>query len=254
MDIEKSLALNKREVISLVGAGGKTTVMFALGRAFSASRAGIVLTTTTKIWSPAPSPSYKVLLADHLSDIRKLVEQNVPRCSSIVLGCRILENGKLQGIPPEWVGPVWCLESVSTIIIEADGAAGRPLKAPRPGEPVWAPQTTVALPIVGVDALGAPLDEENVFRSEIAADILRQPAGIAVTDPMVVRLMAEVLKTRPEGARVVPLINKVDLPGGLEKGRRLAQTLLKAPEIGADRVILAEARSDDIVREVVERA
>jgi probable selenium-dependent hydroxylase accessory protein YqeC len=249
--LEGARGLKEREVISLVGAGGKTTLMFALGRELSARRKGVVLTTTTKIRVPAPSPLFTLLLADDAAELKRSVEQNMPRSPSLLVAHRTLDDGKLQGIPPEWVEVLRSMESVSAILIEADGAAGRPLKAPRVGEPVWAADTTLAIPVIGIDALGARFDEEHVFRSKIARQVLNEPEGATVTEEMICRLTAELLKNRPAASRVIPFINKVDLPAGLEKARGLAQALLKNEAIGPDRVVLSHAQSTDIIREII---
>jgi CTP:molybdopterin cytidylyltransferase MocA len=63
--------------------------------------------------------------------------------------------------------------------------------------------------------MGRPLDEEPVFRSAIASRLLNLPIGSMVTEEVIVRLMKELMKSRPVDARVVPLINKVDIPGVL---------------------------------------
>ena len=111
------------------------------------------------------------------------------------------------------------MNGVSAIINEADGAAGRPLKAPRDGEPVIPNNTTLLVPLVGIDAAGCPLDEEWVFRSAIASRLLDLPMGSPVTEEAIVRLVLESVKGGPAGARIVPMINKVDIPGGLEKAK-----------------------------------
>src|SRR3990172_2004095 len=48
-----ALGLKKREVISLTGAGGKTTLMFRLAKELSLKGKRVVTTTTTKILEPA---------------------------------------------------------------------------------------------------------------------------------------------------------------------------------------------------------
>ena len=57
MTLAEAFSIGEREVISLVGAGGKTTLLYALGRELSALRCGVILTTTTKIFEPEPSRS-----------------------------------------------------------------------------------------------------------------------------------------------------------------------------------------------------
>ena len=50
----EALGLQAREVISLVGAGGKTTLMFRLAKELLLSGKRVVTTTTTKILEPTP--------------------------------------------------------------------------------------------------------------------------------------------------------------------------------------------------------
>ncbi len=251
MTAEESLSLQGREVISLIGGGGKTTLMFALGRELSSSRKGILLTTTTKIWEPAPSSSFALCLTDELSPMGKWVQENLNSYPFLLVACRRMDDGKLQGIPPQWVHSLHSINGLSTILVEADGAAGRSLKAPREGEPVWPPDTTLALPVIGIDAVGCPLDERHVFRSRIAMEILRKAEGTQVTEEMIAQLISESLKSKPEIARVIPFINKTDLPGGPEKGRSLAQTLLRSQRLKCERVILSQAQSPSIINDII---
>ena len=57
----EALALGSRELISLVGAGGKTTLMFALAEELRILNRRVVTTTTTKIVPPAPEESPRLL-------------------------------------------------------------------------------------------------------------------------------------------------------------------------------------------------
>src|SRR4030043_2196231 len=50
--LEESLGLKAKELISLVGAGGKTTLMFRLAKELVAGGKKVVTTTTTKILEP----------------------------------------------------------------------------------------------------------------------------------------------------------------------------------------------------------
>ena len=254
MTPEEAFSLREREVISLIGGGGKTTLMFALGRELSIRRKGILLTTTTKIWDPKPSDEFALFLSTRLARIKEWIKENLDRYRYLLVARDKLDNGKLQGIPPSWSSELFSIPGVSFMIIEADGAAGRPLKAPREGEPVTPVETTLLIPLVGIDALGKPLHEDYVFRSRIAAEILKEKEGIEIKEAMIGRLLAAILKNKPGGARVVPFINKVDLPDGLKKGRSLARSLLESifPEI--ERVILGQAREAPSAREIVFRS
>lgn len=251
MTLTDAFSIREREVISLVGAGGKTSLMFALGNELSTKRKGTLLTTTTKIWEPAPSPSFALFLSEQISEMKKWVLKNLGQYPYLVIARKKMDDGKLQGILPEWGEELLSLADVSSIIVEADGAAGRSFKAPREGEPVLPNNTTLLVPVVGIDVLGRPLDEQYVFRSQIAARILNAALGTTVTEEMITRLLAEIIKPRPEASRVIPFINKVDLPGRLEKARGLAVHLLETEGAKFERVVLGQARYSPVVEEII---
>ena len=253
MTFEEALCLKDREVISLVGGGGKTTLMFALGRELSAGRRGVLLTTTTKIWDPGPSPEFTLFLSKDLGEIKEWVKRNVKADRFLLIAQEKLETGKLQGIPASWPSELRSIPGISHIIVEADGAAGRSLKAPREGEPVLPPNTTLLVPVVGIDALGSPLNEQHVFRAKIAMEILNKPEGTIVNEEMIGSLLVATLKNRPERARIVPFINKVDLPGGPEKGRCLARALFESIPAKIERIVLGQASKSYPVKEIVSR-
>ena len=250
MTIKEAFSLKDREVISLVGGGGKTTLMFTLGEELSSGRNGVLLTTTTKIWEPAPSPSFALFLSEKFSEMKRWVVDNLQKYSYLVIAQKKLTDGKLQGIVPQWVEELDSLPGVSFVLVEGDGAAGRSLKAPREGEPVVPLNTSLLIPVVGIDALGCPLEEKHVFRSEIAARVLNMALGSTVTEAMIARLIEEIIKVRPPNAQVMPFINKVDLPGGLEKARKLASHLQRIEGVKIERVILGQAQGHPIVKEI----
>lgn len=251
MTLREAFSIGTRESISLVGGGGKTALLYALGRELSALGCGIILTTTTKILEPAPSPFLLQFLSNELDDIKKWVAENLNRHRALLIARSRLPDGKLEGIFPAWAEELFSMDGVSAIVNEADGSAGRPLKAPRDGEPVIPKNTTLLVPLIGIDGMGCPLGEERVFRSAIASRLLNLPMGSTVTEEAIVRLVMESIKGGPAGARVVPLINKVDLPGGLEKAQKLARYLLAADPPRIRRVVLGQLQQLPAVKEVV---
>jgi probable selenium-dependent hydroxylase accessory protein YqeC len=164
-----------------------------------------------------------------------------------------LANGKLDGIPPGWVEEILQIPGITCILVEADGAKGHSLKAPREGEPVVPLNTTLLVPVVGIDALGCPLDENYVFRSKLAMEILQEPEGAILNEELITRLLAATMKGRPKGARVIPFINKIDSPNDLEKSRKLGQALLNIPGQEIKRVVLGRAQKAPIVKGVISR-
>ncbi len=253
MTLAEAFQLKDREVISLVGGGGKTTLMFSWGREMAECRRGVILTTTTKIWEPQPSADFLSFLSQDFSILRECILGHLSFSSCLLVARAKMASGKLDGIPPEWVEEIVQIPGVTCILVEADGAKGHSLKAPRAGEPVVPSNTTLLVPVVGIDALGCPLDENHVFRWKLAMEILQEPEGTALNEERIARLLAALLKGRPEKAQVIPFINKIDSPNDLERGRKLGRVLFQIPGHEIRRVVLGQAQKVPVVKEVIYR-
>jgi molybdenum cofactor cytidylyltransferase len=114
--------------------------------------------------------------------------------------------------------------------------------------------STLVVPVIGLDVLGQPLDPHHVHRPELVASL----AGAALGDPVTPAMLAAVLahpegggKAVPQGARLVPFLNKADDAQTLAKARTVASLLLAYPVI--DSVLIGTARDADPVHEVWNR-
>jgi len=68
--------------------------------------------------------------------------------------------------------------------------------------------------MVGIDAVGCRLTEEDVFRPEIVSKLLGLPLGEVISAEAIAFLITHsqgIIKGSPTQARIVPFINKVDL-------------------------------------------
>jgi probable selenium-dependent hydroxylase accessory protein YqeC len=255
MRLKEALDIKPGEVISLVGGGGKTTLMFALARELASDNSCVLTTTTTKIFEPLPSQTPFLLLEAEEEKMVKTLVQNMDRYRHITLARERLLSGKLEGISPDLVVRLARLELVSCIVVEADGANQRSLKAPNPTEPVIPNNTSLLIPVVGVDAVGCRLTEENVFRSEIASELIGLPPGEVISAESIAFLITHhqgIIKGSPDGARIIPFVNKVDLDKGLSLGRDLADKILAVKHPRIERVILGQVQSPEPVVEVIQ--
>jgi len=256
MKLKEALDIKLGEVISLVGGGGKTTLMFSLARELASSGRFVITTTTTKILEPSSVETPLLLVeADEEKMLRTLLH-NVDKYRHITLASEKLSLGKLNGVSPELVVKLAELEQVSYIIVEADGAAGKSLKAPNPTEPVIPHNTSLVIPMVGIDAVGYRLTKENVFRPEIVSKLLKLPLGEVVSAEAIAFLITHpqgIIKGSPIQARIIPFINKIDLEESLPKGRELASKILAMGHPQIKQVILGQARFPEPVVEVISR-
>jgi len=254
MMLREALGVKPGEVISLVGGVGKTTLMFALARELASGGSCVITTTTTKILEPTPAETPLLLLETEAERMVDLLLRNLDEYRHITLATEKLPSGKLKGVSPELVTRLAELNQVSFIIVEADGAARRPLKAPNLTEPVMPPNTSLVIPVVGIDALGCNLTEEDVFRPEIVSRLTGLPLGEVISAEAIAILVTHpegIIKGSPTPARIIPFINKMDLVEGLSKGRDLASKILGVKHCQIKQVILGQAQLPEPVLEVV---
>ena len=256
MQLSHALRMRPREVIVLVGGGGKTTLMFRLADELAASGRRVVTTMTTRIFvgqmNRAPA---RLVTEDEATLMAELPRALETHRHVIVAGEVIVEQDKVQGVPPELLDRIAAHPAVDVLIVEADGSRRLPLKAPAPHEPVIPTRATVVIPLVGLDVLGQPLDAEHVHRPQLVAEL----TGAALGDPITPAMIAAVLahpqggaKDVPPTARLIPFLNKAEGEATLAAAREIARLLLKAPRV--DSVLIGAAQGDDPVREVWDRS
>lgn len=203
VDLSKTLELGDRELISLVGGGGKTTSLFSLGAQLSGR---VVLTTTTKMGS------------ERTSDTPVLIQPTVPalvdhlRSESTTLVWEGVDGRMALGVSPDLCNEWFATEGIDSVVVEADGSRKRPFKAPLDYEPVVPSSTTMLIACIGASALG-----------EIIGDCCQRPqqvaaiAGCTTNDILTPQRAAAVLtnangsmKSLPAVARFVVAAHRVE--------------------------------------------
>ena len=250
--LRHALGLKEREVISLVGGGGKTSLMFLLGNVLGACGYRVITTTTTKIL--VPDPDQTPFLS--LGETRKAILDHVDRYIHLTVASYRVPHGKLQGITPEALEDLWQSGRVDYLVNEADGAAQRPLKAPETYEPIIPACTGVVIALMGADGFDTLLTEEKVFRASIFSRLTGLPLGSPVTDEAIALGFCHrdgIVKGAPGSARIVPFVNKVDLDGALGRSRAFARVLLDRADPRIDRVVLGQVLHEPPVVDVIYR-
>ena len=250
----ESLGLNAKEVISLVGAGGKTTLMFRLAKELLLAGEKVVTTTTTKIFEPSSEETPCLFVHSDEEKLKQLALQHIDRFRHVTLARERLESRKLKGMSPDLVDLLCQSPEINVMIIEADGAAGRPAKAPREWEPVFPSQTTLVIGLLGVDGIGKELNEENFFHPEGISQLTGIPMGGQMTCEGMAILMIHpqgILKGAPHLSRKVALINKMDVSEGVIRGREIGKEILRKGSLQIERVVLGQLKSEFPVTEVM---
>jgi len=250
----QAFRFKNKEVIAFVGGGGKTTAMFRLAEELVAQGKRVVTTTTTRLFAAQTHLAPQVLRYQASFDFgARLLDALDAKAHVLIVGAET-EDGKVLGVPPAFVDEIAALDAVDAILIEADGARTLPFKAPAEHEPVIPASTTLLVPVIGVRALGALLDDAHVHRAEIVARLAGAHPGETITPNIAARILAHSdggLKNKPAEARAITLVNQIETDTELASARALARLLLGYGAM--DAVVLGAAQNAAPVREVHRR-
>jgi probable selenium-dependent hydroxylase accessory protein YqeC len=251
--LRKGLDLRKGCVISLVGAGGKTSLMYRLARELSTAGDTVLTTTTTKIFKPSTDQSFGVIISESVNDILDRAKNLLKKQRHITAGADwAAEKNKLIGFSPEFIKRLWMAELFQWIIVEADGAAGRPIKVPAAHEPVIPDCTRCLVGLVGLNGVGKPLNEQLVFRHEKFGEITGLIPGAYVSEEAIVNVLMHkngIFKGTPPEVVRIAFLNQADTAQNLAAGQRIVKILSKRKYTGLKRVVIGQVAFDPPVLE-----
>jgi len=138
------------------------------------------------------------------------------------------EQGKLNGFHPDFLKQILSSDIFDYSIVEADGAAQKPLKACGPHEPVVPEFSDRIVSLVGLDAVGKPLIEHWVFQSRLFSNIAGLPLKQRITEASIGETLIHDTKTITaikENAMKIAFLNKADNDNLLAAGERVADIL-----------------------------
>ena len=190
----------KGHVVSLVGGGGKTTLVYAFARHCAAKGWRVLVSTTTHIRQPGENYAADEATLASLWAAGRYAVAGVPA-----------EQGKLTALPPEQLTR-WMAQA-DMVLLEADGAKRMPCKVPAAHEPVLLPESDIVLAVAGLSALGRPL-REVCFRLDEACALLHT----APDAPLTPELLAALLASEAGGRKLVgerafyAVLNQADDP------------------------------------------
>lgn len=255
MRVDTALELGAKETIALVGAGGKTTLMFRLAADLVASGYTVVTSTTTRLAVRETDLAPLCLACEDADDLLAQLPSALARARHVTaVGCVVRASDRVGALPIETLQRIATLPEVDFLLIEADGSRERPFKAPAAHEPVIPDWSTLVIPVVGLDVLGRPLCAEYVHRPEIVAGLTGSRPGAPVTPAIVAAVIGHSQgggKAAPPGARVVPFLNQADTLAQPRTAREIAEALLQTPWI--EQVLFGAAATSDAIWERVRR-
>ena len=164
--------LPEHAVISVTGAGGKTSLIFAWARELAAAGKNVIITTTTHMYRP-----------EHMEEdgIRIVVSDDPER------------PDKVMAPPADILDSL--RETADVVLIEADGSRRMPLKWPAEWEPVIPDYTDYTVCVAGLSALGRKTTDV-VYRADELPDRLKR-------ETVDMNLMHAIISSRDGGQKGV---------------------------------------------------
>ncbi len=237
MNLIEAFDLQPRDLVALVGGGGKSSLLFALGRQWP-GRA--VLTTTTRLFQIQTALAAATL---RLADNDRLDEVLAAAGSCLVVG--ETAGDKVLGVPADLPARWLDRPAIDLVVVEADGSRQRPVKAPAAHEPVLPTGTTRLIVVAGLDALEAPI-KEAAHRPELVCRLLDLRPEDRLTPAALAALLVHPeggLKGRPPAARVAVCLNKVEGAARRARADETAARLLAHPAV--ERVVLTTRQAGE---------
>ena len=206
-------------VTSVIGSGGKTSLLAALARELPGT---VVLTTTTHI---LPFGGVPLVTSADADDVRAALTGSRVVC----VGAQVEKNGKLAA--PE-LGIERLAALADHVLVEADGAHRLPLKAHAAWEPVIPACSARTVLVLGASGLGRPV-RDVVHRPDVFCELTGCAPDVPATPELVARA------ANAEALADIALVNQAGVAP--DAARELAG-LLAVPAVCAslrDGVLLA---------------
>lgn len=210
--------IEKNEIITVVGAGGKTSFINYFAD-FYRDKLKVLLTTTTKIYVPS----------DYDNIILTIDGTAIPSiCHGVtVCGSYINNENKVVGINSSILDEI--VDKFDLVLIEGDGSKRKRLKGWNNGEPVVYHKSTKTIGILDITSFGMSINEENIHRLDIFKKIasvdtynISSNSTVSLENLKNIVLNPNGLFKNYSGKRVL-FINKVEN----EKYKNLAIKLIK---------------------------
>jgi molybdenum cofactor cytidylyltransferase len=226
MDLVTALRASPHSRIAFVGAGGKTSAIFALARQFDGP---VIVTATTHLAEHQRSLADQNIIVEKPSDIN-LLEEDVPDGVTLLTG-PVGSDQRSSGLDRETMKRVKAIADSHNLplLIEADGSRQRSLKAPAEHEPNIPEFVDSVIVVAGLSVLGQPLNEKWVHRPERFAQL----SGLNLGDQITTDGLSNFLMHKSgglmnilENTRPIAMLNQVDTPEKEASAQKLTGQLI----------------------------
>jgi len=245
-NLVEALGMGEREHLAIVGAGGKTTLLLSLAENLRDNR--VVISTTTKIHYDEARKALKPIITLQEPDWKHTLKDCLNRENQAVLVKQIMVSGKVNGISPSLADEIFQDQEITYLLLEADGAAGRPVKAPSEKEPVIPASVTKVVAMMGLDAINQPFNQEKVFRGKEFQMITGINTGEKIVPEKLFHLFIDpkgLFKGTPPSANKIVFLNRLDLLSDNSQAFTLSDIIKESKTGNITRVIVGAIKNNE---------
>jgi molybdenum cofactor cytidylyltransferase len=209
--------------LAIVGAGGKTSLLFRLAHALPGP---VVVSNSAHLAVEQGRYAGRVITVNGPKDLPASAAAFEPGVTLFTGPAD--ERGRTRGLPEDLLAALDTLAGERPLLIEADGARGQPLKAPAPWEPPIPSIAGQVAVVAGLSGLGRPLEQAWVYRPDDFAALAGLQPGETIDVPHLARVLNHPvggLKNVPARAQRIAVLNQADTAPA-EQAEELACRLL----------------------------
>ena len=244
-------------VVTVIGSGGKTSLIWRLAADLSPGRK-VLVTPTAKMLVPPPEEKLydRYCNTNSLCDANLLCDDIPPApVSGITLAGHFNESiGKLESLPLPALSKL--IPEYDLALIEGDGSKGLPLKAWADYEPVVPAFTTLTVGVVPLWPLGKPVAENLIHRLPLFLSLTGATTGETLTPKHIIALITgdagkvensflAGLFVKARGKKLL-FFNQAEDDYALRQAREIASLLPTAFRDGLSGIIAGSVRLNEV--------
>jgi probable selenium-dependent hydroxylase accessory protein YqeC len=219
------LNIKPPQCVSIMGAGGKSTLMNRLADELIVLGHTVVLTSTTNYHRPKTLQSEQILLTRDVPEWPEKLGTLARRWNRLLVLHHDLGNAMVKGIDVAAVRMIHEHIPDAIVIVKTDGARKRWFKAPNQSEPVIPPWSQLCITVVNHEILGQPLTDALVHRPQRVAELTGLKIGAPIT-PQAVGMVLTHPDTYapkiPSGAQRTIYLSHVQTQADIEQAKTIA--------------------------------
>lgn len=226
--------------------------MYRLASELAENQQRVLVTTTTMIFHPKifnrPCNTF------YAGSVKSFLHNYSPARGTItVAGKELISDGKkIKGFDPSEIEQIKKSEYFDIILVEADGARGKPIKAPAEYEPVIPLDTDIVVGLIGMDCMGVKIDHTNVHRPELFTKVTSSSLG-EIIKPLIINKLLQssegLFKGTSHKSRKIVIFNKSDTSDRISKAKEIAENISGFLDI--DRILITSMTGNDPVMAVI---